>query len=328
MSRKARPEVITPIPEVNEERFQRDMQAGSKLALVESAAANERAAALRTIDEKLGLDEPYEYEKYLAILKIMMDRSTEAMLYVGRVLIAIKEHEPHGRFGEAVEQIGISERTAQTWMQATWKFSADNMRPLIGLGRGKLLELAHEDDETLEALAQDGTIAGVKLDTIQRMSVSELRKALRESKRETEAAREVSRRHRERADELEQWKERLVRGAVPTSELFEPITDDLHKAHRGTEDCIRSLDMLVTAIGVCIETEAGKDEELRDTATCLSLVQRMGDALDRLGRKLGAVQARYEIELSPYASGYDTQLLRADGLLVGGKADPQTPAED
>ncbi|HGJ5882126.1 helix-turn-helix domain-containing protein, partial [Arsenophonus sp.] len=48
-----------------------------------------------------------------------------------------------------------------------------------GLGRSKLYELMFEDDEDLIQLAEGGTIAGLTLDEVDRMSVRELRAALR-----------------------------------------------------------------------------------------------------------------------------------------------------
>ncbi|WP_162261911.1 helix-turn-helix domain-containing protein, partial [Candidatus Williamhamiltonella defendens] len=47
------------------------------------------------------------------------------------------------------------------------------------LGRSKLYELMLEDDDDLVALAEGGTIAGLTLDEVDRMSVRELKAALR-----------------------------------------------------------------------------------------------------------------------------------------------------
>ncbi|MCU7906508.1 MAG: hypothetical protein KZQ76_11845, partial [Candidatus Thiodiazotropha sp. (ex Epidulcina cf. delphinae)] len=53
---------------------------------------------------------------------------------------------------------------------------------LADLGKTKLLELMVEDDEALEALADGGTLAGVNLDEIERMSTRELRDTLRKER--------------------------------------------------------------------------------------------------------------------------------------------------
>ena len=62
-----------------------------------------------------------------------------------------------------------------------------NVPTLAHLGKSKLFELMTEDDESLAELADGGTVAGLKLDDVDRMSCRELRQALREA-RETSAA--------------------------------------------------------------------------------------------------------------------------------------------
>jgi len=59
------------------------------------------------------------------------------------------------------------------------------------LGATKLLELAVEDDEDLDALAEGGTLAGLNLDDVDRMSSRELRRALREAREKASVTEEV-----------------------------------------------------------------------------------------------------------------------------------------
>ncbi len=76
-------------------------------------------------------------------------------------------------------------------MQASTKYLSPALKPnvptLAHLGKAKLFELMTEDDEELAELADGGTVAGLTLDDVDRMSVRELRRALREA-RETNAA--------------------------------------------------------------------------------------------------------------------------------------------
>ncbi|HCF5729961.1 TPA: DUF3102 domain-containing protein, partial [Pseudomonas aeruginosa] len=53
--------------------------------------------------------------------------------------------------------------------------------------KSKLFELLAEDDESLAELADGGTVAGLDLDDIERMSCRELRKALRDLREDKEA---------------------------------------------------------------------------------------------------------------------------------------------
>lgn len=59
------------------------------------------------------------------------------------------------------------------------------------MGATKLLELAVEDDEDLDALAEGGTLAGLNLDDVDRMSSRELRRALREAREKASVTEEV-----------------------------------------------------------------------------------------------------------------------------------------
>ncbi|MDG2949331.1 DUF3102 domain-containing protein [Bisgaard Taxon 10/6] len=131
--------------------------------------------------------------------KIIVDRGkhcqrtmVESMLEFGRVLIILKEHMAHGKFQETLEhEFNVTPRAAQKFMQATLKFCGEGLQDttpkLVQLGKSKLLELVTQDDDDLKELAEGGTVAGLKLDEVDRMSVQELRKALRNAKAEKEA---------------------------------------------------------------------------------------------------------------------------------------------
>lgn len=64
-------------------------------------------------------------------------------------------------------------------MQASTKYLSPALKPnvptLAHLGKAKLFELMTEDDEELAELADGGTVAGLTLDDVDRMSVRELR---------------------------------------------------------------------------------------------------------------------------------------------------------
>ncbi|MGL9719871.1 DUF3102 domain-containing protein [Symbiopectobacterium sp.] len=127
---------------------------------------------------------PYERERIVHEARFYMAQSAEAMLEAGKRLIIIKENEPHGEFTKIVtEQLGLAERTARRMMEASLKYLSPQLmgkRPtLAGLGKAKLFELMTQDDEDLAELAEGGTIVGLTLDEVDRMSVRELKAALR-----------------------------------------------------------------------------------------------------------------------------------------------------
>ncbi|AIA72725.1 conserved hypothetical phage-related protein [Pectobacterium atrosepticum SCRI1043] len=135
---------------------------------------------------------PYERDRIVHEARFYMVQSAEAMLEAGKRLVILKENEPHGEFIEIVENsLGIATRIAQKMMQASLKFLsptlASNAKALSHLGKTKLYELMLEDDEDLAELADGGTVAGMTLDDIGRMTCRELKAALREA-RETNTA--------------------------------------------------------------------------------------------------------------------------------------------
>ena len=144
------------------------------------------------IMQQFGDGLPYERDRIVHETRFYMAQSAEAMLEAGKRLVILKENEPHGDFIDIVEsQLSLSKRTAQVMMQASLKYLSPNLEPkaqaLALLGKTKLFELMTEDDEDLVELADGGTIAGMSLDDIDRMTSRELKAALREA-RETNAA--------------------------------------------------------------------------------------------------------------------------------------------
>ncbi|EPB9486889.1 DUF3102 domain-containing protein [Citrobacter farmeri] len=144
------------------------------------------------IMQQFGDGLPYERDRIVHETRFYMAQSAEAMLEAGKRLVILKENEPHGDFIDIVEsQLSLSKRTAQVMMQASVKYLSPKLEPkaqaLALLGKTKLFELMTEDDEDLVELADGGTIAGMSLDDIDRMTSRELKAALRES-RETNAA--------------------------------------------------------------------------------------------------------------------------------------------
>ncbi|AKA25686.1 DUF3102 domain-containing protein [Pseudomonas chlororaphis] len=154
---------------------------------------------------------PYERTRLINEARFYMAQSAEAMLEAGKRLIVLKENEPYGEFEKIVrEQLGMPERTAQRMMQASLKYLSPLLEAkaptLALLGKSKLFELIAEDDEDLEALAEGGTVAGLSMDEIDRMTNRELRAALRDSRENAKAQSEVL---AKRSSDLQQAKDEL-----------------------------------------------------------------------------------------------------------------------
>ncbi|QOQ48087.1 DUF3102 domain-containing protein [Klebsiella pneumoniae] len=159
------------------------------------------------IMQQFGDGLPYERDRIVHETRFYMAQSAEAMLEAGKRLVILKENEPHGDFIDIVEsQLSLSKRTAQVMMQASLKYLSPKLEPkaqaLALLGKTKLFELMTEDDEDLVELADGGTIAGMSLDDIDRMTSRELKAALREARETNTAQQRVLADKNEKIDSL------------------------------------------------------------------------------------------------------------------------------
>ncbi len=168
---------------------------------------NALAEHQQAIMEKYGEGLPYQRERIVHEARFYMAQSAEAMLEAGKRLLILKENEPRGEFENLVQdQLGIPKTTAYRLVQAAVKFLSPRLSssfPALGmLGKTKLFELMTEDDEDIAELAEGGTIAGLTLDEIDRMSSRELRAKLRDTEKSLEASRRLASEKDQKINEL------------------------------------------------------------------------------------------------------------------------------
>jgi len=159
---------------------------------------------------------PYDRSRIVHEARFYMAQSAEAMLEAGKRLVIIKEVEPHGVLIDILEnELALPYRTAARMMQAATKYLSPtlktNVPALAHLGKTKLFELMTEDDEELAELADGGTIAGMTLDDIDRMTSRELKAALRETREDLDAKRRTVAEKDEKINELKETREKLKR---------------------------------------------------------------------------------------------------------------------
>lgn len=160
------------------------MKAPTKDTLIEGEVlarqlTKQREGELATIAQRFGDGLPYNRDRLIGVARTALQDSAAQLFAAGRALIWLKEMEPQGEFYRVLDEVGIPDRGARKLMQAVAKYSQGPRTKLADLGRTKLLELIAEDDETLDALADGGTVAGLTRDDIAAMSARELRDALR-----------------------------------------------------------------------------------------------------------------------------------------------------
>jgi len=162
--------------------------------LADNLTENQNKMALhqQQIMEQFGEGLSYDRERVVHETKFYMAQSAEAMLEAGKRLVILKENEPHGDYLDIIqERLGMEPRIAQKMAQAALKYLSpalvNNAKSLSHLGKTKLYELMLEDDDDLAALAEGGTIAGLDLDDIDRMTSRELKAALRDAREDADA---------------------------------------------------------------------------------------------------------------------------------------------
>ena len=133
---------------------------------------------------------PFDLPRYEHVIRTHLARSADEMLAAGRALLVVREHVPHGDWRDFLSRLGLEPRLAQRMSQAALKFSnASTSTHLIEAAgnKSKLIELLVLDDDQVAELNDGGTVAGITLDDVAAMSVSDLRKALREARADAEA---------------------------------------------------------------------------------------------------------------------------------------------
>jgi len=162
------------------------------------------------------VSDKYDYQRTVEEIKFYQEQASVSFIEMGKRLLRIKAHEPHGQFMKALEELGINDRTARSFMLATRKFHNKWQSPAI-LGVEKLRILSVLDDEEIKELENEKEIFGLTFDDIDRMSTRELRKNLREAREKAKHDRDnlenIIKQKEEKNNELE----RMVRGLEPIS---------------------------------------------------------------------------------------------------------------
>lgn len=187
-----------------------------------TVAANNAALNSVRVMEQWGNGEAYNEDRWIERGRQAMRQTVEGMFELGRVLIVLKEHMTWEKFADVCEVFGMSARAAQQLTQATRRFATPQMQKaqskLMELGKSKLLELLVEEDEAIVDLADGGDINGHTLDDVERMTVRELRAALRESRETAEAKDKIIADKNKKVDELAEKLAKKQTGKEPKPE--------------------------------------------------------------------------------------------------------------
>lgn len=183
------------------------------------------------------IDRAYLPEGESYNLHIVMERArfyqaqaANSLIELGKQIILLKAHEPHGQFLAAVEELGLAERSAQYAMTAAQKFS--NPQTSAHLSSEKIRALTVLDDDSIKTLEGGGELKGVgTLDDVERMTVRELRSALRAEKKKRKEEREAQEAAiSQKEKKLNELEAELRYREPPTKEqLAQATLDDMKK---------------------------------------------------------------------------------------------------
>jgi hypothetical protein len=256
-----------------------------------SATSNQMSEHSQQIMNTYGEGLPYDRSRVVHEARFYMAQSAEAMLEAGKRLVILKEHEPHGDFENIVrEQLALPERTAQRMMQSAIKYLSPKLQTtapaLALLGKTKMFELMTEDDDALAQLADGGTVAGMSLDDIDRMSSRELRKALREAKESLEAKDEVAAKNQKRITQLQEKSVLLQK--LPADEKAKQLRSEIAAQQTGIDEEIRT--NFFNALQALVDH--GDDHQ----AFIDAQIQMLDDAVKLLRDEFGGVGMAWEQE--------------------------------
>lgn len=235
-----------------------------------------------------------EFDRQLIKRRILQSKLVIAqhIYFMGRDLLALKEHSEHGEFTRDLNDLGIHERVARRYMTVALKFNTPKMQQLIkGLNSDKgvltkLLELSAEPDEELEQLVDGGTVAGLELDDIDRMSAKELREALKKARSDHQADRDahdqVIQQKNQHADDLARDLAKL-QGKAPLErypDIVEQFVRDISDQGFLAESVLANVMKIIFAIG---------EVELPDDARRL-MAHDVIAKVDILAERVGAIQ--------------------------------------
>jgi len=157
------------------------MAAASQLA-VATLQQNERVSALALQLNYQGSTDPavLENSAHDAIKRIGM-----AIFELGGYLLLLKEGCVHGEFLAALDRLGVTPRSAQRYMSICQRFAnTTTSSHLEKLGFSKMAELLPLDDDQVDDLVGEGQTGELSLDDVARMSVKQLRAAVRKERAE------------------------------------------------------------------------------------------------------------------------------------------------
>ncbi len=169
---------------VNAEAIAEGQEARNQLAVLHE----QDAANVKVLATQLGYTGRLDSDSLESVCKAKLVAAQQSIFEFGASLLLLRESCLHGDWEERLGRIGGSRPTAHRYITIAAKLKGtDVQKALQHLGMGKVLELAAFDDDEIQALTGGESIRGLTLDQVEKMSLADLRKQLREATANSEA---------------------------------------------------------------------------------------------------------------------------------------------
>lgn len=173
---------VSPANHVVETEGEKEMGVALRTVQEDASAQQERNFAAKELAVQLGYDGGLSVDALEGEIRFWQRRTVEACLELGKRLLLLKEISRHGEFGELLEKLGFTKMSASRFMTAAARTSKSNNLVLLSSqvkNMSAFLELVTTDDEVLDDVK--------KIDGIECMSASELRKRIKDLQAESNA---------------------------------------------------------------------------------------------------------------------------------------------
>ncbi len=296
MARKETPAPVSKEVPLSEDAVRSSIAAANQHA-VAILEQNERVSALALQLNYQGSTDPavLENSAHDAIRRIGM-----AIFELGGYLLMLKEACEHGKFLPALERLGMDVDAAQRYMAVSRRFAnTASTRHLEGLGITKLVNLLPLDDEQLEDLTGIGQTGELALDDVARMSVKELRAAVRKERSVKARLEDVN---KELSGEVLKLKlDKKVVAHTDWPDALTPVSDQVAAAGRKLATALSELEACRITIFSVAET-LGDEDRASFEAALAHVAEVYEEALARGERAMERERLTFDKTLGAFAT--------------------------
>lgn len=296
MPRKPIPAPVVVNTPINEVVLADDLHARNQLAVIEQ----QRQQRLTDLAGKLGYQGSLGGEALMDGARAAKRRVGMAIMEFGAYLLLLKEGCEHGQFEQVLVELEIVPNTARTYMALTRRLAKHSTSSVLdSIGYGKAAELLGLDDDQIDELAEAGATGELALDDVARMSVRELRAAVRKERSVKQRLQAVNTELNGEVIQLKLDKKVVAQTDWPSALI--PITDQVAAAGRKLATALSELETCrITLFEKA--NELGDDERASFEAALCHITEVYEEALARAERCIERERVTFDKTLGAFSS--------------------------